>query len=216
MWGMWNWSGPKIRVGLLGGTFDPIHLGHLLIAELAREELGLEEVVFIPTGKPWMKEDSPLSSPHHRLNMTRLGVASNPFFRASSLEIDCPGPTYTVDTVEGLYRNGEGKDYLYFVLGIDSFSGFHSWREPARVLDLATLVAVPRPGYEELDLGPLSDIYPSAAEKVVMLEGLRLDISGAEIRRRVSLGLTVQYQVPDDVERYVYRYGLYRDGSTGK
>ena len=178
-----------MRVGLLGGTFDPIHLGHLLIAELAREELGLEEVVFIPAGKPWMKEGNPLSSSHHRLNMVRLGVASNLFFRASSLESDRPGPTYTVDTLDQLHQHGEGKDDLYFIMGIDSFKSFHSWREPTRVLELATLVAVPRPGYEELDLGPLSDIYPSAAEKVVILEGPRVDISGADIRRRVSLGL---------------------------
>ena len=164
---------------------------------------------------PWMKEGDPPSSSYHRLNMVRLAVDSNPFFRASSLEIDRPGPTYTVDTLDQMHQDSGDKDDLYFILGIDSYRKFHTWKEPARVLELATLIAVTRPGHLQLDLGPLSD-NSAAPEKVVVLEGLLVDISGTEIRRRVSLSLTVRYQVPDEVERYIYHYSLYRDEGTSK
>ena len=215
-WGVWNWNGSNVLVGLVGGTFDPIHLGHLLVAEEARVRLGLEEVVFIPTGQPWMKAERDLSPTHHRLNMVRLAVASNPFFRASSLEIDRPGLTYTIDTLREFHRDASGRDDFYFILGIDSLKEFHRWREPAKILELCTLVAVPRPGHPDMDLSFMDDVQPSASKKVVALDGLAIGISGTEIRRRVGLGLSVRYQVPEDVERYMYRYGLYRDAEVGK
>ena len=200
-----------MRVGLVGGTFDPIHLGHLLIAEEARVRVGLEEVVFLPAGHPWMKADRPLSAIHHRMNMVRLAIASNPFFRASSLEIDRPGPSYTRDTLEELHQQSAGKDDLYFILGIDALREFHRWKEPGKIMGLCSLVVSPRPGYQDQDLGFLDSIQPGASEKVVVLQGPSLDISGMEIRRRVAQGLSVRYQVPQEVERYLHRYGLYRD-----
>ena len=205
-----------MRTGILGGTFDPIHIGHLLIGEEARVHLDLDEVVFIPTGLPWMKEGNLLSPSHHRLNMVRLAIESNPFFRASSLEIDRPGPTYTLDTIQELQRDVPDANDWYFILGIDSLKEFHRWKEPARILELCTLVAVPRPGSHDMDLGSLSAIHPSASQKVVVLEGPSVEISGAEIRRRVASGLSVRYQVREEVERYVYRYRLYRDNEVSQ
>ncbi len=202
----------KNRIGIVGGTFDPIHLGHLLVAEEARLRLALEEVIFIPTGHPWMKAGQSLSPPHHRLNMVRLAIASNPFFRASSMEIDRQGPTYTVDTLEELRQEASGDADLYFILGIDSLKDFHRWKEPGKILEHCTLVAAPRPGCQGIDLTFLDHILPSSSrEAVVVLEGPMVDISGTEIRRRVARGMSVRYQVPEEVVRYIYRYGLYRD-----
>ena len=203
-----------MRVGILGGTFDPVHLGHLLIADEARVSLDLEEVLFIPVGNPWMKADMVLSPPHHRLNMVRLAIASNPFFRTSSMEIDRAGPTYTVDTLEELRHETGGEADLFFILGIDSLRELHSWKEPARVLELCTLVAASRPGREELDLEFLDEIAPGASGNVNVLKGPKVEISGTEIRRRARMGLSVRYQVPEDVERYIRRYGLYREAEV--
>ena len=119
-----------MRIGVLGGTFDPIHLAHLIIAEEARVSLQLEEVVFVPAGEPWMKAGQPLSPAHHRFNMVRLAVSSNPFFRVSPIEIDRPGPTYTVDTLRSLVDEYEPGVELFFILGADAFSGFRRWKDP--------------------------------------------------------------------------------------
>ena len=197
-----------MRVGIAGGTFDPIHLGHLIIAEEARVSLGLDEVVFIPAGQPWMKAGRSLTPPRHRLNMVRLATASNPFFRVSSIEIDRSGPTYTVDTIRELGRESVGGHDLYFILGIDSLRGFHRWKEPEAILELCTLVTAPRPGYQDNDFAPPVNIPP---EKLVSLEGPGVEISSTEIRRRVALGLSVRYWVPEEVERYIHQHGLYTD-----
>ncbi|MCE2462498.1 MAG: nicotinate-nucleotide adenylyltransferase [Dehalococcoidia bacterium] len=201
-----------MRVGILGGTFDPIHVGHLLIAEDARVSMELEEVLFIPTGQPWMKSGRALSPAHHRMNMVRMAIASNPFFRASSMEIERPGPTYTVDTLREMRHELGGEDDLYFILGSDSSDEFHRWKEPEEVLRLCTIVTMPRPG--SLKHG-LSAIDQSGSGNVVLLEGPLMDISGTEIRRRVSLGLSVRYLVPHEVEHYIRRYGLYGDREMG-
>ena len=202
-----------VRVGIIGGTFAPIHVGHLLVAEDARVSMELEEVVFIPTGQPWMKSGSTLSSAHHRMNMVRMAIASNPFFRASSMEIDRPGPTYTVDTLREMRQELDGEDDLYFILGSDSSEKFHRWKEPEEILRLCTIVTMPRPGSPDHDL---MGIDPSGSGKVVFLEGPLVDISGTEIRRRVSMGLSVRYLVPDEVEHYIRRYGLYGDGEMSQ
>ena len=200
-----------MRFGIIGGSFDPIHLGHLLIAEEARVRLDLAEVVFIPAGLPWMKQETPMSPAHHRLNMVRLAISSNPFFTASSREVDREGPTYTVDTLEELHRdNGDHQD-LYFILGVDALQQLHLWKDPLRILELCTLVAAPRPGADVLDLRFLEDIGPSAKEELVLLEGPPVGISATEIRRRAASGLSIQYQVPQEVERYIHRYRLYTE-----
>ena len=198
-----------MRAGIVGGTLDPVHMGHLLLAEESRVRLDLEEVVFIPTGSPWMKSERAISPAHHRLNMARLATRTNPFFRVSSMEIDRPGATYTVDTLEQVHR--EGDDDLYFILGVDSLQDFEQWKEPAKVLSLCTVVAGPRPGYTPPDIGSIAAIHPSGRDEVVFLDGPLVDISGTEIRGRVAKGMSVRYLVPEEVERYICRYGLYRD-----
>ena len=206
-----------MKLGILGGTFDPIHLGHLLIAEQARATLGLDEVLFITAGQPWMKEGTPISDARHRLSMVRMAVGSNPFFHASALEIDRPGPTYTVDTLEELHHEADSDTQLYLVLGVDSLKTLSRWEKPERLLELCTLVAAARPGHAARDLGFIDDIQPGASQKVAQLDRPEVDISGTEIRRRVSHGLSVRYQVPENVERYIYSHGLYRDvNGTGK
>ena len=201
-----------MKVGIVGGTFDPIHIAHLLSAEEARSSLELEEVVFIPTGESWMKADKPISPSHHRLNMARLATNSNPYFRVSSMEIDRPGPTYTVDTLEELHQENEPGTQFYMILGLDSMLGFARWKEPARILELCNLVLVPRSGYDEYDITALDNLRPGASGQVSYIDFPRVDISSTNIRQRISQGQTVRYQVPREVESYMDRYGLYRDG----
>ena len=203
-------------IGVFGGTLDPIHIGHLLIAEQARVSVGLEEVIFIPTGQPWMKGDASITEAHHRMNMVRLAVDSNPCIRASAMEVDRPGPTYTLDTLRGLREEISQGEEIYFILGIDSLKEVGRWKEPATVLELCSLVAAPRPGHDGQDLSFLDEIRPGSTEKVVLLEGPRVDISGTAIRQRVALGLSVRYQVPDAVDHYIHGHGLYRDGAGGE
>ena len=151
-----------LKLGVLGGTFDPIHLGHLLIAEEARERLGLGQVLFIPTGQPYLRPGSPVASAAHRLAMTRLGAADNPAFDVSAMEVERPGPTYTLDTLEALARErGEGVE-LFFVLGVDSARTLPRWHEPAQVLARCTPVVVLRPGAGEWDPRELDALAPGA------------------------------------------------------
>ena len=200
-----------MRIGILGGTFDPIHHGHLLIAESARTSLELEWVIFIPTGYPWMRPRVPISPAKHRINMVCIAIASNPFFLASPIEIDRPGATYTVDTLIELRRDADEGDRLFFILGVDALSEFPRWKEPGKVLELCTLVPAKRPGWGQIDMTPLSSVDPSAADNVVVLEAPLVDISGTEIRRRVAAGLSVRYQVPNGVDQYMQYHGLYRE-----
>ena len=200
---------------MLGGTFDPIHLAHLIIAEEARVRLDLEEVVFIPTGEPWMKVGTPVSSGHHRLNMARLAIASNPFFRVSSMEVDRPGPSYTVDTLEALGAEYGEEVRFYFILGIDSIREFHRWKEPGRILELANLVTVTRPGYNEFDVASLDALAEGAEQRVEFLDGIAINIGGRELRHSVAEGKSILYRVCDQVARYISEHGLYRDGDGG-
>ena len=201
-----------MRVGLLGGTMDPVHLGHLLIAEEARLSLELEEVIFIPTGQPWMKSEIAVASGQHRLNMVRLAIASNPFFRASDIEVDRAGPSYTVDTLEEMKGQDHRDDDLYFIVGVDLLEDLHRWKSPGRIRELCTLVVAPRGGYNGRDASRLDSLSPGASGKVVFLEGPAIGVSATEIRRRAAMRCSIRYMVPEAVEEYVERYGLYRDG----
>ena len=136
-----------MRLGLMGGTFDPIHLGHLLAAEEALDRCQLDEVLFVPAGRPWMKGEAGVSPAHHRINMTALAVAYNPRFSVSSIEMDREGPTYTVDTLEELFRENPSRE-LFLIVGADSVAQMGQWKGPERIQELCTVVAVPRPGYD--------------------------------------------------------------------
>ncbi len=201
-----------MRVGLMGGTMDPVHLGHLLIAEEARLSLELEEVIFIPTGQPWMKSEIAVASGHHRLNMVRLAIASNPFFRASGIEVDRAGPSYTVDTLEEMKGQDHRDDDLYFILGVDLLEDLHRWKSPGRILELCTLVVAPRAGYDGREAAKVDSLSPGASSNVVFLDGPAVGVSATEIRRRAAMRCSIRYMVPEAVEEYLERYGLYRDG----
>ncbi len=198
-----------MRIGVLGGTFDPIHLGHLIIAEEARDRLDLEEVCFVPASAPWMKAGQPLTSGHDRLSMARLAVEDNPFFRVSALELERPGPSYTVETLRELQDDYGPKAQLFFILGSDAFARFDEWKNPEGILGLARLALFDRPelGAEELFSFDELGVY---ADRVEWLRGLRIEISASDIRRRVAEGGSIRYLVPEPVERYIYARGLYR------
>ena len=203
-----------MRIGVLGGTFDPIHIAHLIIAEEARERLCLEEVVFIPAGMPWMKEQQPVSPGEVRLQMLRLAVASNPFFRVSDLEIERSGATYTVETLEAL-RDERGKEAeIYFIVGMDTLEVLHRWKEPQRLLELCTPVVFGRPGHSDDVLEELETPLPGLREKVRVLDGPAIDVSSTEIRRRVAKGSSIRYMVPYEVEQFIAEHGLYRDKAS--
>ena len=201
-----------VKLGVMGGTFDPIHLGHLLIAEEARERLGLDLVLFIPTGQPYLRPGSPAASAAHRLAMTRLGVADNPGFDVSAMEVERPGPTYTLDTLQALARErGEGLE-LFFVLGVDSARTLPRWHEPAQVLARCTPVVVVRPGAGAWDPRELDALSPGVSRRAAHLTGPQLGISGTELRRRVACGESIRYWVPRPVEEYIAEHKLYQEG----
>jgi nicotinate-nucleotide adenylyltransferase len=195
----------------MGGTMDPVHIGHLLVAEEARVALDLEEVLFIPTGQPWMKPEGVIASGTHRMNMVRLAIGSNPFFRASALEVDRVGPSYTVDTLEALKAGDHRDDDLHFILGVDLLKDLHRWRAPDRMLELCSLVVVPRVGYDDQESSGLDSVSPGASAKTVFLDGPAVGVSSTEIRWRAASGCSIRYMVPEAVEAYIERYGLYRE-----
>ncbi len=195
-------------VGILGGTFDPVHHGHLAIAEEARDALGLERVLFVPAAAPPHKPGRPISAPGDRLAMVRLAVAGNPAFEASDAEIVRGGASYTVDTLEVLRAGGLEEPWL--ILSSESLLLLPAWREPQRILELARLAVVPRGGFEPLGPDWVEARFPGAVERVRFLPGPLLPISGSVVRRRAHAGRSVRYLVPDAVAAYIADHGLYR------
>jgi len=199
------------KIGALGGTFDPIHLGHLIVAEDLRQTLGLREVLFIPAGRPWlkMKEEQPISSAEHRLAMVRLAVASNPYFKVSTVEIDRPGISYTIDTVLELKAKLGAQTEIYFIVGPDALAGLPKWKEPARLLELCQVVGIGRPGYAKASLRKLERSIPGASQRIMLVDVPQIDISSTDIRKRVAQGLSIRYLVPQSVEEYIAEHKLY-------
>ena len=203
-----------MRIGILGGTFDPIHQGHLIIAEVSRIRLGLERVLFVPAGRPWLKEGQPLSDARHRVRMVELATSTHPCFTVARNEVDRPGLSYTVDTLEELRSELPDDAELVFILGLDAFESFHRWKEPERVLELCRLVVVSRPGYSEEARDELMARYDGQCDRIRLLTVRNVDFSATEIRRRAAEGISFRYHTPDKVERYIFEHGLYRDLST--
>lgn len=187
------------RIGLLGGTFDPPHLGHLVVAEVARVTLELAEVQFVVAGRPWMRED--FSKAEHRVSMVQLAVKDNPAFRLDRREVDREGATYTADTLEALTVEIP-EAALYFLVGADAAAKMEDWRSVEKALELATFVAVTRPGHQVERKGPILG-------QLEWLEAPAIDISATELRRRFGAGEAVRYQLPRTVEEYVRYHGLY-------
>lgn len=189
----------------MGGTFDPIHLGHLVTAEQARVDLGLDEVLFIPAGQPWQKDGT--TPAEHRYVMTVLATAANPAFRVSRAEIDRPGPTYTVETLRRL-RARLPDAHLCFITGADAIRSILTWKDAEECLQLADFVAASRPGH---DLGALE--AEGFTDQVRVLDVPALAISSTDIRERFKADRSVSYLIPAEVEQYARKHGLY--GTVG-
>lgn len=193
------------RLGVMGGTFDPVHHGHLLTAEEAAVQFGLDKVVFVPTGQPWMKEQLDVSGAEHRYLMTVIATASNPRFAVSRTEIDRVGPTYTVDTLRSL-KEENARAELFFVTGADAMLEIFQWKDPAEILSMAHFIAATRPGY---DIAHFEAEAPTAHPNVSVMNIPALAISSTDIRQRVREGRPIRYLVPEGVKSYIEKAGLY-------
>jgi len=198
-----------MNIGLMGGTFDPVHNGHLIIAEEVRTQLNLAEVLFVPAGQPWLKANSPITDAEHRIQMVRLAIAAKPYFKLSTMEIERPGPSYTVDTIAELQGQLGVRDELFFILGWENLTELHQWHEPSRLIKMCCLVAVPRVGYPAPDLNSLEADIPGLSHSVIPLDTPKIDISASAIRNRVAQGLSIAHLVPEPVERYIRQHRLY-------
>lgn len=203
--------GRRVRLGVMGGTFDPIHHGHLVAASEVAARFSLDEVVFVPTGIPWQKRDHAVTMPEDRYLMTVIATASNPSFSVSRVDIDRPGDTYTVDTLKDL-RTERGPDVdLFFITGADALRKILTWRGADELFDLAHFVGVSRPGVpmEEADIAHLP------AGRVTLLEIPAMAISSTACRDRAREGLPIWYLVPDGIVQYIAKRGLYPRSKSG-
>ena len=196
--------------GIFGGTFDPIHIAHLAVAEAARDTFGLRRVLFIPAAQPPHKPGRPITPVEHRLAMVEAAVAANPAFEVSRIEVDRAGPSYTVDTLAALCEADPG-DRLALILSAESYSELSTWREPRRILGLADLIVAPRDGYAEADPDLVPSQFPDAPAAIAFLHGPYIRLSASEIRARAAEGRSVRYLVPDAVAAYIGDHGLYQD-----
>ncbi len=190
------------RVGIMGGTFDPIHHGHLVAASEVATLFDLDEVIFVPTGEPWQKSERQVSPAEHRYLMTVIATASNPRFWVSRVDIDRAGPTYTIDTIRDIAKQRPDAE-LYFITGADALAQILSWKDAEEALGLARFVGVTRPGYE------LSDAH-LPIDSVMLLDVPAMAISSSDCRERVANGRPVWYLVPDGVVQYINKHRLYR------
>lgn len=198
-----------MRVGVLGGTFDPVHNGHLIIAEEAQAKLGLEKVLFIPAGRPWFKDGENVSDMGWRLDMLKLAVNGNPSFEIDTMELEREGATYTIDTMEELSKR-MGRDVeLFFIIGIDALSELGRWKEPERLASICHFATMRRPGFTELDLESMEREVPGVSGRVHVLDNVQVDISSSDIRSRVEEGRSIRYLVPPAVRAYIEEQGLY-------
>ena len=200
-----------MKTGILGGTLDPIHSGHLVVAEEVTASLSLDEVVFIPAGQPWIKAGNHISAAEHRLKMVELAIAGKPYFKVSTIELERPGATYSVDTIEQLKQQADAADELYFIIGWDNLIELPRWHRPQRLIELCRLVAVPRVGCSPPDLELLEKSLPGISQKVIMLVKPQINISASLIRERVAKRLSIAHLVPSAVEGYIRQQGLYWD-----
>lgn len=199
------------RIGVMGGTFDPIHHGHLVAASEVQSWFDLDEVVFVPTGQPWQKADRDVSPAEDRYLMTVIATAANPRFRVSRVDIDREGLTFTIDTLRELSRTYPGDD-LYFITGADAMAAILTWRDHAELFDLAHFVGCTRPGHE-MDESTLEGL---PKERVTLVEIPALAISSTDCRARVRSGEPVWYLVPDGVVQYIGKHRLYHPQSSPK
>lgn len=194
----------------MGGTFDPIHLAHLILAEQARVFLGLDRVLFVPAGAPWRKADRRIAPVADRVAMVRAALAGDPYFEISLIESERRGPSYTVDTLSVLQEQLGPQAELYFILGQDALADLPNWREPARIVQLARLAVAARPGRPPADPAALERAVPGIQDRIDVVPMPQVDISSTDIRRRVAEGISIRFLVPAAVEAYILAHGLYR------
>lgn len=201
-------DGRPARLGILGGTFDPIHLGHLVCAEAVRCELGLDGVLVMPAAVPVYKLDKQVTPAHHRLRMCALAVQGNPFLQVSDVEIARGGNTYTAHTLRQLREHFPGNVELVFIAGTDAAATIPKWRESQVIADLARIAVVARPGFDLAELGDPQTL--DGRFKVSLVSAPLLDISSSDLRLRMAQSKSVRYLVPDAVDEYIREQGLYK------
>ncbi|NMB34820.1 MAG: nicotinate-nucleotide adenylyltransferase [Firmicutes bacterium] len=208
-------DGEPLTIGIMGGTFDPIHIGHLVTAEEARQQFDLDFVIFIPAGAPPHKDARYISPAEHRYIMTMLAVVDNPYFTVSRLEIDRQKPSYTIDTVQSFIKIYDHQLNLYFITGADAILDIISWKDCELLLDSCYFIAASRPGYSFGKLkSVLKSVSPRMIKKVHLLEIPAMAVSSTFIRNRVAAGKTIKYLTPEAVEQYIYKNGLYIQGQN--
>lgn len=200
----------KKRVGIFGGTFDPIHIGHLIVAETIMDEFHLDKVVFIPAAVPPHKLDKQISPAKHRYMMTMLATCSNPRFQVSDMEMHRQGPSYSRDTLAQLLEEHGRDTEFYFIVGADSVENLHTWNRIDELLTMCHFIGASRPGCMP-DMEKIAQRFGPLAEKIHCLETPELEISSTEIRHRVGQKRTIRYIVPETVEQYIYKEKLYLD-----
>jgi len=201
-----------MRIGILGGTFDPVHVGHIFIAEEARIRLELEKVLFIPAGNPWLKISHQVTPAWQRVEMVRLAIAKHERFHLCTVEVERSGPSYTAETLKTL-RAKFPDDEFYLIFGRDSFTQLPLWKDPERIVAMSKLVVVPRIGTNLPELSKVAaKVEGLSSDRVVTLDSPMIGISSSGIRERVSKGLPIDYLVPGEVDKYIVAHGLYADG----
>jgi nicotinate-nucleotide adenylyltransferase len=202
------------RLGIAGGTFDPIHIGHLIIAEIARQEFHLDKVVFIPTGTPPHKLNYNVTPSHHRYEMTKAAITGNPYFEVSAMEVERKGLTYSIDTLKELKSIYSDKTEFFFIIGGDTLFEVKGWKEASRVVKECSLLVYHRPGWDRRREEAEADLLQrDMGASVYFIQGPVLDISSTDIRQRVMKDKTIHYLVPPSVEEYIYSKRLYQKGS---
>jgi nicotinate-nucleotide adenylyltransferase len=200
-----------MRLGLLGGTFDPIHFGHLLLAERCREECGLDRVWFLPAGQPPHKAAVGISSGNQRAEMVEFAIAGHPQFEVNRMELARAGRSFTVDTLREIHAEDPSRE-LFFLIGADSLADLPTWRDPAGIIEIATIVAVNRGDRPTPDLTALERTLGNAmAERIRLVTMPGIDLSSTDIRRRVREGKSIRFMTPRACEVYIQQHGLYRD-----
>jgi nicotinate-nucleotide adenylyltransferase len=193
------------RLGVFGGTFDPVHIGHLIVAEEARAHLDMDRVLFIPARVSPLKPEGTLFSAAERLRMVELAIESNPHFSVSKVDLGREGPSYTVDTLRIIRDELDGDLELFFIMGADALETLNAWYHPQDIIGMTRIVAISRPGVE-LDLGALEQYLPGISEATDVIDTLQIGISSTDLRSRLERDLPIKYQVPAAVETFIYEH----------
>ena len=205
-----------MNIGILGGTFDPIHLGHLGIANVAKDQASLDRVLFIPAGHPRLKQAEPLAIVEHRLEMVRLAVSDTAGFEVCDIEAHRPGPTYSVDTLVELSANFGPSASLFFILGMDVLGQLHRWKDPERVLALCQLLVLDRPGEQDFDWDEFYQRMPKAKGRIQVINAPLFDVSATALRQKAAANDSLVGLVPDAVDEYIRKQKLYLTAEEGR